>query len=79
MTHTTHGRIHGKIIELDEDLGVPRGQQVEIVVRLMPANGSWGDGIRSSAGAAAEVDDFDQVFAEIERERKAARFREADE
>lgn len=79
MTHTTHGRIRGKMIEIDNDLGVPDGQEVEVVVRPMESCMSWGDGIRRSAGAAADVDDFDEVYAQIERERKAARFRAADE
>jgi len=36
MTKTVHGRLHGKTIELDEDLGVPAGQEVEVEVRLVP-------------------------------------------
>jgi hypothetical protein len=78
MTHTTHGRIHGKTIELDDDLGVPIGQEVEVVVRVTQSREGWGEGIRRSAGAAADVADFDEVFAQLERERKAARFRDAD-
>lgn len=35
MTKTIHGRLHGKIIELDEDLGVPPGQEVEVEVRIV--------------------------------------------
>ena len=27
MTKTIHGKIHGKTIELDEDLGVPRDRR----------------------------------------------------
>lgn len=79
MTRTAHGRINGKTIELDDDLGVPNGQEVEVVVRIIDSTKQWGDGIRRSAGAAADVDDFDDVFAQIERERKAAQFRDADE
>lgn len=78
MTHTTHGRINGKTIELDRDLGVPDGQEVEVVVRVVDETKDWGEGIRRSAGAAADVADFDEVFAQIEGERKAARFRDAD-
>ena len=33
MTKTLHGKVHGKTIELDEDLGVAEGQEVEIQVR----------------------------------------------
>ena len=28
MTKTLHGKVHGKTIELDEDLGVVDGQEV---------------------------------------------------
>ena len=35
MTRTLHGKVHGRMIELDEDLGVPEGQQVEVDVRVI--------------------------------------------
>ena len=35
MTKTIHGRIHGKTIELDEDLGVAEGQEVEVQVTVV--------------------------------------------
>jgi len=35
MTKTVHGRLHGKTIELDEDLGMPEGLEVEVKVRLV--------------------------------------------
>lgn len=79
MTHVVHGRINGKTIELDSELAVPDGQQVEVFVRAVEPYKGWGEGIRRSAGAAADIDDFDEVFAQIERERKAATFRAADE
>jgi hypothetical protein len=37
MTKTLHGRVHGKTIELDEDLGVPDGQEVEVQVTVVPS------------------------------------------
>lgn len=49
------GVIHGKIIELDEEAGLPDGQSVSVTVqplsekRLPP-----GEGIRRSAGAWAD-------------------------
>lgn len=36
MTKTIHGKARGKIIELDEDLGVPDGQEVEVQVTVVP-------------------------------------------
>jgi len=35
MTNTLHGKVHGKTIELDEDLGVVDGQEVEIQVTIV--------------------------------------------
>ena len=35
MTKTIHGKVHGKTIELDEDLGVVDGQEVEVQVRMI--------------------------------------------
>jgi hypothetical protein len=37
MTKTIHGKVHGKTIELDEDLGVPDGQEVEVQVKVVPS------------------------------------------
>jgi hypothetical protein len=36
MTRTLHGKVHGKTIELDEDLGIPEGQEVEVQVKIVP-------------------------------------------
>jgi hypothetical protein len=35
MTKTLHGKVHGKTIELDEDLGVAEGQEVEVQVTIV--------------------------------------------
>lgn len=35
MTKTVHGRIRGTTIELDEDFGLPEGQEVEVQVRVL--------------------------------------------
>ena len=37
MTKTLHGKVHGKTIELDEDLGVAEGQEVEVQVTDDPS------------------------------------------
>ena len=42
MTKTIHGRIHGKTIELDEDLGVAEGQEVEVQVKIIQPSKKWG-------------------------------------
>jgi hypothetical protein len=36
MTKTVHGRAHGRTIELEEDLGMPDGQEVEVQVKAVP-------------------------------------------
>jgi hypothetical protein len=36
MTKTIHGKVHGRTIELDEDLGVADGQEVEVQVKVIP-------------------------------------------
>jgi len=35
MTKTVHGVVHGRTIELDEDLGVSEGQEVEVQVTVI--------------------------------------------
>lgn len=36
MTKTVHGVVHGRTIELDEDLGVSEGQEVAVRVEIIP-------------------------------------------
>ena len=50
MNKTIHGIVHGKTIELDEELGVADGQEVEVSVKIVQAKGKWGEGILRSAG-----------------------------
>ena len=76
MSRIIHGVVHGRTIELQEDPGVGDGQQVQIVLTAVPAAAGWGDGIRRSAGAAADIPDFERAFGQIAEERRAARFRE---
>jgi len=52
------GTVHGKTIELENELGLPEGQLVSLFVQ--PA-GTPGDGIRQSAGAWA--DDAEELEA----------------
>jgi hypothetical protein len=76
MSIVIHGVVHGNTIELKESPGVPDGQEVELLMRVVEPARSWGEGILRSAGAAADVPGFDEVFAQIERERKGTTFRE---
>ena len=56
MIRATQGIIHGKTIELVEDLGVADGQRVDVQVKLIPVGQSWGDGLRRCAGAVQRAD-----------------------
>ena len=64
------------------DPGIPDGAEVAVTLRQTQASAApraWGEGIRGSAGIAADIEGFDEAFAQIERERKAAKFRDAEE
>lgn len=79
MTRTFHGKVHGQTIQIDEDLDIADGEEVVVIVTRTKTPPVWGEGIRRSAGAAASIPDFDDVFTQIETERKAAQFRETGE
>ena len=65
----TRGVVHGKTIELSEDLGLADGQEVEVRVRVIDTGRTWGEGILRSAGIAADIPDWDDVMEEIHRGR----------
>lgn len=89
MTKTIHGRIHGRIIELDEDLGVVEGQEVEVQVRMivpkkLPPGSPPGwrpGGTETAAGMMAEhwTDEDDRILEAIERDRHRPSTRELPE
>ena len=76
MTKTIHGKMRGKTIELDEDPGIADGQAVEVIITPAKPRQPWGAGIKRSAGVAAHEPEFDDVFEQVARDRKAATFRE---
>ena len=73
MTRTVHGKIHGRTIELAEDLGLADGQDVEVRVEVVPAGKTWGEGILRSAGIMADDPDWDRIMEEIHQARKLPR------
>ena len=73
MTKTLHGKIRGKSIELDEDIGMADGQEVEVQVTLLQPGKKWGEGILRSAGGWAQHPELDDVFEKIQRDRKIER------
>ncbi len=86
MTKTARGRIHGRIIELDEDLGLVEGQEVEVQVKMLgtkkrppgPPPGWRPGGTETAAGMMAEhwTDEDDQILEAIERDRHRPSTRE---
>lgn len=82
MIKTMHGIVHGKTIELQQETGVPDGQEVEIVIRsitAIPTTEPWGEGLRRCAGALAGISGLDEDMEQILKERKTAKFREVPE
>jgi len=82
MIRTMHGIVHGKTIELQQETGVPDGQEVEIVIRsitAIPTTDPWGEGLRRCAGALAGISGLDEDMEQILKERKTAKFREVQE
>lgn len=73
MRKTVHGVVHGKTIELHDDLGVPEGQEVEVQVEVVEPERTWGEGILRTAGALADDPHWDAIMEEIHRARKVER------
>ena len=74
MTKTIHGKIHGKTIELDEDLGVAEGQEVEVQIKVISKpRTKTGEGFLRTEGALADDDEWDDIMEEIYRSRKQER------
>ena len=79
MTKTFHGIVHGRTIELDEDLGVAEGQPVEVQVKVPRPTQAWGGGILRTAGALADDPHWDGIMDEIHQARKLERRPQMDE
>ena len=79
MIKKVTGIVHGKTIELSEELGLADGEQVEVTISESKADSNWGEGIRRSAGIMAGDKEFEDVFHQIQLERKSAVYRELKE
>jgi hypothetical protein len=74
MTKTLHGKVHGKIIELDEDLGVAEGQEVEVQVKvILNSARKPGEGFLRTEEALADDEEWDAIMEEIHKARKLER------
>ncbi len=70
MMKTIHGKVHGRTIELLEDLGLTDGQQVEVQVKVVQETRQWGEGLRHCAGALADDPEWDAIMDEVHQARK---------
>ena len=71
MTRALHGKVHGKTIELDEDLGMAEGQEVEVRVKVLrKSDRKPGDGFLRTEGALADDTEWDGIMEEIYQARK---------
>jgi hypothetical protein len=79
MIKTLHGRAHGKIIELDQDLGVVDGQEAEAQVTMLqpkkrlpgPPPGWRPGNTKTTAGLLADLCSVeeDRILEEIYQDR----------
>jgi hypothetical protein len=73
MTRTIQGTAHGNTIQLNEDLGLAEGQQIEVRVTVLPSPRVWGEGLRRCAGALADDPEWDAIMNEVHESRKLER------
>ena len=72
MTRVIHGVVHGKTIALEEDLGLPEGQVVQLTIRpvMPPALRQPGEGLLHTEGVLADDPYWDAIMEKIYQERK---------
>ena len=72
MSQMFHGTVHGRTIELAEELGLADGEEIEVSVTVIARKRLWGEGLRRCAGALAEewTEDDDRILEELSQERK---------
>ena len=76
MSNSTiiRGVVHGKIIELDEELGLPEGQTVQIIVKVVPASHKPGEGLQKAFGGwSDEAEELDEYLEWNRKQRKQGR------
>ena len=74
MIKTLHGTVHGRTIQLDEDLDVNEGQEVVVQVKVvLSSSRKPGEGFLRTEGALADDTEWDAIMEEIHRTRKLER------
>ena len=77
MMEGVGGVIHGKIVELAVDPGLKDGERVEVLIRRVEQQKPWGEGVRATAGALAEMPpEYFNDLDEIVRDRQSWPYRE---
>jgi len=74
MIRRVLGVVHGKTIEVEEDLGLSDGDKVQMTIeRPDVAKPKWGEGLRRCAGALADdwTDDDDLILRKINQDRRS--------
>lgn len=71
LAKTVHGTVRGRTIELDQDLGVGEGQEVEVQVKLVEQPRQWGEGLRRAAGVLADDPHWDHIMDEVQQARRS--------
>ena len=72
MTRVIHGKVRGRTIEFDEDLGLSEGAAVEVSVRTIEETlqRQPGTGLPRTQEAVADNPDWDGIIEEIQRDRQ---------
>jgi hypothetical protein len=74
MMKILHGKVRGRTIEINDDLGIIDGQEVEIHLRLLPNVAEKpGEGFLRTEGALADDTEWDAIMDEIHESRKVER------
>ena len=68
-----HGKVHGRTIEIIEDLGLGDGQEVEVQVQVLKPPLQPGEGLLRTEGALADDTEWDAIMEEIYQARKVER------
>jgi hypothetical protein len=83
MRTTLRGLVHGKTIELEEEPGLPDGQEVRVTVEPLPSPDPEqlppGEGLRRAFGAwAGDAEELDKFLDWNREQRKLSRRRTDD-
>jgi hypothetical protein len=74
MTKTIHGKVFGRTIEVDEDLGVSDGQEVALEVKVISHTAQKsGEGFLRTEGALVDDEEWDGIMNEIYQARNHER------